>query len=215
MQGFFSAVFYLAGALGLAFVLWKKLKEDYQEDLIFYLTIILVGTLLLVSKIFGAYLPDFSFFGIVVSLIFVTLYSLKKLGFKFFESIDALSMGGLWFLFFLGADWLLKIRVFAPAAVLNILVISLSLASCKFFSGRYRRFSWYPSGKVGFPGLASLAIFFLLHGAVAFYSWPVLSFPWIINIGTNTVLFLTLSTILYLRSGRAGAERIMLRWQKK
>lgn len=215
MQGFFSAVFYLAGALGLAFVLWRKLKEDYKEDLIFYLTIILVGILLLASKIFGTYLPDFSFLGIVVSLIFVTLYSFKKLGFKFFESIDALSMGGLWFLFFLGADWLLKTRASSPAAVLNILVISLSLLSYKFFLSRYRRFSWYPSGKVGFPGLASLAIFFLLNSAVAFYSRPVLSFPWIVNIGTSVILSLTLSTILYLRSGRAGAERIILKWQKK
>lgn len=215
MQGFFSAVFYLAGAFCLAFVLWRKLKEDYKEDLIFYLTIILVGILLLASKIFGTYLPDFSFLGIVVSLIFVTLYSFKKLGFKFFESIDALSMGGLWFLFFLGADWLLKTRASSPAAVLNILVIFLSLLSYKFFLSRYRRFSWYPSGKVGFPGLASLAIFFLLNSAVAFYSWPVLSFPWIVNIGTNAVLSLTLSTILYLRSGRAGAERIILKWQKK
>lgn len=215
MQGFFSAVFYLAGTFCLAFVLWRKLKEDYQEDLIFYLTIILVGTLLLASKIFGTYLPDFSFLGTIVSLIFITLYSFKKLGFKFFESIDALSMGGLWFLFFLGADWLLKIGVFAPAAVLNILVISLSLLSYKFFLSRYRRFSWYPSGKVGFPGLASLAIFFLLNSAVAFYSWPVLSFPWMVNIGTSVILFLVLSTILYLRSGRAGAERIILKWQKK
>lgn len=215
MQGFFSAVFFLASALGLAFVLWRKLKEDYQEDLIFSLTIILVGTLLLASKIFGTYLPDFSFWGIVVSLIFITFYSLKKLGFKFFESIDALSIGGLWFLFFLGADWLLKIRVFAPAAVLNIVVISLSLLSYKFFSGRYRRFFWYPSGKVGFPGLASLAIFFLLYGAVAFYSWPVLSFPWMVNIGASVILFLILATILYLRSGRQGAQRIILKWQKK
>ena len=74
----------------------------------------------------------------------------------------------------------------------------------------YRRFSWYPSGKLGFIGGGFASLYFTLRALVDFYLFWVLSFSSLIF---DSVLSLLVSAvfagIVYLRSGRAGAYRII------
>jgi hypothetical protein len=58
------------------------------------------------------------------------------------------------------------------AAVATLILI----VTFYFFETKYKNFSWYKSGKVGFSGLAVLGIFFLVRALVALSFSFVLSF---------------------------------------
>lgn len=205
-------------ALGLVFFsfsLWRSLKEDYPTEKIFILTLVLAGTGFLSWSIFRERAGSFGFWLAGAILVLVGTWALKKMEFKFFEFADGLAPSWFWLVFFFSLagffkDWKNFTGLFYPAAAL------LSLFTYRFLLVRYRRFSWYPSGKVGFAGFSSLGVYFVLQGAVVFYGNPVLSLDntALFVAAGSVLLFLLFMFILYLRSGRAGAQRI-LKWRKQ
>ncbi len=203
-----SFVFFFLGAVLFSFVLWRKLKEDYPHEQIFFLTSLFLITGILSSAIIDRRLGNFSFWGLIAFNTLAGIYFIKKLGFKFFEFIDALAPAWFWFIFFssligLLREWGNVINFSYPGAAL------LSLFAYHFFLTRYRRFSWYPSGKVGFAGLVSLGVYFLLQALVAIYRAPVLSFnSTSADLAINILLAFILVFMVYMRSGRAEAEKL-------
>lgn len=202
------------GVVLFSFVLWRRLKEDYPHEQIFFLTLLFLFVGFLSLVIIDKRLGDFSFWGVFVINILAGFYFIKKLGFKFFESIDALAPSWFWFIFFFSLagflrDWKNIMSLSYPTAAL------LSLFTYHFLLARYRRFSWYPSGKVGFAGFFSLAAYFVLQALVAIYKTLVLSFNSAsVDFAVNGLLSLVLVFIVYMRSGREGAERI-IRFKRK
>lgn len=189
-----SGVFFVIGVFFFAFFIWRKLKEDYESDQIF--TFILVLTSL---GILGWWLWEF--WASIFALSLIVIYWWGKRGFRMFEIVDAVSPAWFWFSGFL----FLANRSQPEAAVsfFSLLVYFILLA-------RYRTFSWYPSGKVGFAGLASLGVFFLANFIVEILFSYVLSFEMntfdlILSLFSALMLF----AVVYLRSGRELAERIV------
>ena len=74
--------------------------------------------------------------------------------------------------------------VFITDSIMNQSIYSFFYALTAVLAGiiylilnsKYKEFSWYASGRVGFAGLTAIGIFFLLSGIIAFIFPDMLSF---------------------------------------
>ena len=162
------------GAITFLFIFWKILKEDYISEIVFKTaSYILVGILIAYLLSFKFLSPWFiwaDFIGAILGLIF-GIFTLKL---KFYEVLEALVVSLLpWVaLMFLG-DSVVNSSLssfIGFGATLIIIFISYWLGD------HYKDFTWYKSGKIGFAGLATLAIIFLTRFTVAIFGIHVLSF---------------------------------------
>lgn len=208
-----NSFFYALGGISFSFILWKRLREDYPPEPVFSVTLVLLGVGLLAASFLGA-VGDFSFWIGTLLLSVAGFYTIKKLGFKFFEFVDAVVPAFFLLSFFVSLASVVK-NPTNPVLLAQVAVPLFSLVVYNFFIARYRQFSWYPSGKVGFAGLSSLGVYFVLRGAVVFYKTPVLPLDSAVffNEVASVLLVLLFVFILYLRSERAGAQKI-LKWRK-
>lgn len=202
----------LSGLFFSSFVLWRKLKEDYRNENIFKFTLIV-----LLGGIIGFWLglhwaSYFVFWTIAAGAILGGIYSIKKFGFKFFEVIDAAAIAGFWFFLFyylgnivgsLGfqANWFLRNFILIG----EFLLVAIFIVVYRYLSRNYRRFYWYPSGKIGFAGLLSVSLYFLLRGMLIVLYKGVFLTTWL-DTGVNAIiswlLAISLLVIIYKRSGR-------------
>lgn len=190
----------LLGFVGLflfSFILWKRLREDYRSDDIFTFTLSLVLSGLVSFWLSSEVIPSLSFWFTLLGSGVTGFVLIRRYSFRFFEVIDALVPA-----FFLLGLFLFKNYL--------SLVFIISFMAYKFLEKRYRRFSWYPSGKIGFAGLASLALFFLLYGLLAILPVGVLSLNQDLPSSlAGAVLVLVLVLVLFFRSGlvKNGKEK--------
>lgn len=207
-----SIISFLALFLGVilfSFVLWRQLKEDYTHDQVFYFTLLLLLGSLLGWFVTGKFFADYSFWGFLVGILIFGIYGIKKIGLKLFELIDSVSQGLFWLLFTFGVVGLVKAKP-ALEDIFFFLPLCFSLLAFHYFSRNYRRFSWYPSGKIGFVGFASLAVFFFVRFLIAFYFFfLVQSISNMANLVLNMVAAGVCFLTIYLRSGRKGAEKLL------
>lgn len=206
-----AAALFIIGLFFFSFVFWKKLREDYPNEHIFTFTLLAFLGGILGWWLSSQLLPGFVFWSTLVTGSAFALWALKRFEFRFFEVADSISPAWFWLSFFtfLGLG--------LPKDVLLLLESLVSLFSAfiyKIILSRYRTFSWYPSGKVGFAGAIALAFYFLLRASVAIFAFFVLSFSLnLFDLGANILLALILGLVVYLRSGKEGAERI-ISWRK-
>lgn len=176
---------YLFAALVVSsFCFWKFLRSDFDQEEIFshFLTIVFV------SGVFGYFAGEWGiFFGFLLTLGCWCYYQKWDFG----EWLD------YWIL--IALPWIIPFHYFA----LFIWVVALIL------SKTYRNFSWYESGKMGFTGLSSVALWGVFKTVVAFVViqkvyWLGLS----IDQWFGVWLAIGGGISLYLRSGRKI-------WQKR
>ena len=149
-----------------SFVLWRKLKEDYPNDKIFLLTAGLVFTMVVGNWVTWS-LPIFSFWISLFLAVLAGVYLVKKLDLRLFEVIDSVTPAWFWFLMLGNFTGFLSTR--ALGALVESAMAGVATLSFMFFNARYRNFPWYPSGKVGFAGLASLGVYCLLRAILGTY----------------------------------------------
>lgn len=222
MSTFFTVLFFCLGAFFFSYTLWKKLREDWANNEIFKFTLVIFMGFLLGWWAASLWFPSFSFWITILAPFLAGTYVHKKLGFRFFEVIDALVPAWFSFLFFsysgvLIAHWIRFASIVAHVAtvfvIAQLFAVIGSIVLYKYLLKRYRRFSWYPSGKVGFAGLASLAFYFLLRtiiSIVAHFAAPtnIVSLPYfslsveIFNAIMGLGLMAFTVFVLYSRSGR-------------
>ncbi|HEX6976742.1 MAG TPA: hypothetical protein VF185_00075 [Patescibacteria group bacterium] len=174
------------GGLIFLFFLWRRLKEDYPSSKIFSLGFFVIGAILvsfLVSALF--IIPNITkvyffdpkglwFWLALVSASIVLAVSLLRLKMRFFEGVEAASLGlSFWFVVLLISSALIFKLI--PAILYGVVVAAL-IFMFFFLDKRYKRFTWYKSGKVGFSGLTLLAVFFLVRAAIAIIDPTMLSF---------------------------------------
>jgi len=168
---------FLLGFLGVIlflFVFWKRLKEDYSSDIIFQVAIsILVGVALgqVISKLF---FPDWFFWVSFLGSLIGMLLMIAKFKLRFHETFEALILAGMPFIslmFFNDSIANSSLNSFL-AFVVSLVLIFLAY----WFDLNYKNFTWYRSGKIGFTGLFTAAIFFSVRTVIAIIGITVVSF---------------------------------------
>lgn len=151
------------------FFVWRRTREDYISDAIFGASILIVAGVLVGSlglSLALVKLPEsaiFShsglwfwggFFGFLVAFIAAT----SKLKLKRIELFEASGVGLL--------IWLMTAEILAAPVI--TLVAGLCVLLFFQIDARYKRLSWYRSGRVGFAGFSVMGIFFLARAVIAF-----------------------------------------------
>lgn len=163
-----------AGVIVFLFIFWKRLKEDYASEIIFksamfVLTGITIGSL--ISMEFLA--PAFLWFGFLGALAGLGI-SVNRNKIRFYESLEAVTIGGLpWVSFLFLKDSVLSSSLTSFIGFLAILIV---IFIYYYLDLHYKEFTWYRSGKIGFAGLSTLGIIFLIRSAIAILKVPVISF---------------------------------------
>jgi len=204
---------FLAGIIS-SFSLWRKLREDCKESIIFNLTLISIFLGLFFGRLsfvifhfseFGLSLgnfftlslgDNFSLFGVILGIILAVKWMTSGEKGNLWEVLDALVLPFFYFLFLGGLGYFLKNKEwfslgYAFVGILGTLFFPLIM-------NKYRSFPWYKSGKIGFLftffGLSSSLALFLL----AFFkndSLYLYRFVWLITA-------IVAGIALYHRSGR-------------
>lgn len=190
-----------------SFVFWRKLKEDYSYNDTFKFTLLAVAGSMIGQWLGNKWAPNFIFWITVCGMFLASLYSIKKFSFKFYEVIDAGSLAFFWFLLFSNLAPLSSFLV-SPTTDLKFLLIKIALILIsmfiyKFLLKNYRKFSWYPSGRIGFVGMASLAVYLSFY---ALFSVLTSGFKDVLSDGAiNAIIAVSLTSILgfgiYKRAG--------------
>ena len=164
----------IVGFILTAFSFWRKLKDDYVSEIIFncfFLIIFgLVGGLLISLKFAGSWW----FWLGIVGIVFGYFISYKKYKLNFYECQEALIVSFSPWLFLIFANHgVLNRNIYSLGnSVLILLLIVLYL----FLNRSYKDFAWYKSGRVGFAGLTTAGVYFLLRGVIAIFFSSMLSF---------------------------------------
>lgn len=183
------------GLFILFYFFWKTLKDDYQYEKIFNLaTTTSIG--LCLSLIINYYIPNLYWFWIILFGFFISFeISVYKQKMNFFESFQGLTIGSL--------SWLGTIYLYDAVknaslhSFLAFWVTSICIALYFFFNAHYRSFTWYKSGKVGFSGILTLIIFFILRTVASLISINVFSFAGKLEVFFSGSTALLLFILLY------------------
>jgi len=163
----------VVGFLINLFYFWRRLKEDYVAKAIFSSGfLILFGVILgLIASYYFA--PTAWFWTALFGSFLAFLLSIRKFKLSFFESLEAYGIGLLsWITIVIGVV-AISTENYISLWVFFMLLIIIALYTV--LDKRYKSFSWYKSGKVGFAGAATLALFFLSRSVIALAGFNVIS----------------------------------------
>lgn len=164
----------IVGLFSFLFVLWKRLREDYHYEKFFTLAFFTLSGFLL-SAIASNYLfKDYWFWTESLGIIVGFAVGVWRQKMRIWESFDAIFVGLLiWLSLVFFAD---SVKSSSLSSFLAFWVTLFCVVVFFFFDAHYRRFSWYKSGRVGFAGLATSGVFFLIRSIVALFVSGVISF---------------------------------------
>ena len=201
----------ILGVVSFLYIYWKKMRHDYTRDMVFasgFSIILLVLLTTFISFYIVKYIPvtnifDSSqlwFWGAVTGYIIAFSLNIINSKFKFFESLEASSIGLFAWLGFISvasgiANQDLE-SLLASGVVVILFMIYLVLER------KYRRFTWYKSGRVGFAGLTTLGLFFLIRSGISIYGGSMLSLAGRVEIVLSSVLAFLLFFSVYHLSER-------------
>lgn len=176
----------LLGIFVFLFSLWKRLKDDYHYEKVFNLAVfILIGLSLgffTSLKIFNSYWFWLEIVGIALGFTF----AIKSQKIKFIESFEGLVIGLLpWLGLYYLANAILTHNLIS---FLYFWLTAVSVFLFFFLDVQYKKFTWYKSGRVGFSGIVTLAIFFVLRAGL-FY---VNIFEVVLSLTTSLLLIILL-----------------------
>lgn len=195
-----QAIAEVIGGFVFLFVFWRRLKEDYDSFVIFSTQFfILVGFLVayLTTK-FVLKLPDVWFWADFVGFSAGLTLGLIRFKIRFYELLEASVIGSLYWLAIVFITYSLvnySLPSLIASGVLILLVVVFYL-----LDARYKGFAWYKSGKIGFSGLATLGLFFLLRATSSLLVSNVLSFSGKFDSIASGILAFGSFLLLYKRS---------------
>ena len=156
------------------FVFWRRLKDDYSSEIIFQIaTWILIG-LSLGLTVARLFYPSWFFWFSLLGCLIGMFMAVIKFKLRFFETLEAVIMAGMPFvslLFFKDSVTNYSLNSFL-AFVVSLILIFLAY----WFDLRYKTFTWYKSGRIGFAGLAVSILFFISRTVIAILGITMISF---------------------------------------
>lgn len=162
------------GVLMFLFIFWKRLKEDYVSEIIFKAALYILSGLSIAYFLSIRFIPSWFIWTSLVGSILGLVLGIFTLRVKFYEALEAMIVSFLpWIsLMFLG-DSVVHSSLSSFLGFAGTLVI---IFISYWLSDHYKDFTWYKSGKIGFAGLATLALIFLTRSTIAIFGIHVLSF---------------------------------------
>jgi len=166
----------LLGGFVFLFAYWKRIREDYISRFVFASGFYIIIGVLIGATAFQLILPHLLhqspvfqynglwFWGGVAGGFAGLFASVNLFKMKFTEVFEAAGIGLLlWF----GISILAIVLASRKTdAILFSLSSFLIFGLYRFLDAKYRRFTWYKSGRVGFAGIMSLGVFFLIRAAL-------------------------------------------------
>ncbi|OGM14416.1 hypothetical protein A2V80_03245 [Candidatus Woesebacteria bacterium RBG_16_39_8b] len=166
--------FNLVGVSVFLFIFWKRLKEDYIGNQIFGIAAFMLISLILSRIIANQFAPNFWFWFSLISQIFAISLGAFRYHTKLIETFEAGIVAYLPLLSFYFLSDAIKnsnaFSLFGSAVVATLFALFFAIDK------RYKKFTWYKSGRVGFSGLFVAALFFVIRSIVALIWDGVLSF---------------------------------------
>ena len=197
------------------FMVWRRLREDYQDDQIFALSLgVVSGSLtgfILASLVTFI---DLRFWMAVLGGFVSGFFIVKKLGMRYFEILEAGTPTLFVYLIFLNSTSFLialTANLFSWHVVAKLLILILSLLMFFYFAKYFRRFLWYPSGKIGLASLSSLTFYSLSQVGLVYFLGDML--PWvgrILEVIIGASCGIGALAMIYLRSGRHTGQDFRL-----
>jgi len=161
------------GVFIFLFVFWKRLKEDYITNQVFSVaTLVLIG--IGIANIISRFYFNGWWFWMAFTGSFIgVIAGIIKYRLRFFEVVEAFVIALLpWLgLTFLALAFNTEVKTVIFTGIIVLLIIIFG-----FLDSRYKTFTWYRSGRIGFSGLTVLGLFFLIRAAVAVFLPNMVSF---------------------------------------
>ncbi len=161
-------------ALVFLFILWRRLKEDYSQGIVFSTGFLILSGVALGSLISAIFFREWWFWLSLLGIVLGGGFAIFKFKLRGFEVFDATVVAILpWLLVVFLSDSVEAKSIYSLGGFFVILAVYLLY---HFLNTSYKKFSWYRSGRVGFSGLATVAILFLLRGLTGLFLVDMLSF---------------------------------------
>ena len=205
MSNFVSFLILVLGVFLSLFLFWKFTRDDYEDSDIFALWFIALTGGFVGFFIVNLFWRADSLLAGLVTAVLLGAFRARRLKMKLFEILEASVPSIFLFLLFVLLSW--AVFGITTGLVADVVIIVLVLALFFLFKANYRRFLWYPSGRVGFASLATVAIYFIVRAIVASFAPMVLSLILVLFSPIATLTFcLFVGTLclvlLYIRSER-------------
>lgn len=202
MSIFLQLLILIVGSLVSLFIAWRRLKEDYEESDIFslFVAIILGGS---GGFFVSQFLPILGFWGVILGAILSGGFMAPKLDMLLFEVIEASAPAFFIFLIFASLSQPAMWQRPIPAQLIEPTLALVGLIIFVILSRNFRKFTWYPSGKVGLASLLSLAFYFTIRSLLAIFSPSMLGWSnRIFDIALGLSCSIVAAFVVYLRSGK-------------
>jgi len=156
------------------FLFWRKLKEDYSNQQIFTTGFYVLFGLLIFYFVAWKFIYSYWFWLSLVGISLGLLLGIYRFHLKFYETIEAsISSLLVWLALVLLNDSVMNSSLFSFG---GFTIVTMVTGIYYFLDGHYHNFTWYKSGKIGFSGLTTAGLFFLVRGVIAGIYPYVLSF---------------------------------------
>jgi hypothetical protein len=164
----------LVGVVIFLFMFWRRLKDDYSSEIIFSSAeYILLGIALGWLAAFK-FIPNWFFWTTILGGMIGLTVAVFRFRVRFYEFLEAFTISLLpWIGFIFLEDSVTNSSLSSFLAFVAILII---IFISYWLNVNYRSFIWYKSGRIGFTGLATAGILFVLRSVVAAIGINVVSF---------------------------------------
>lgn len=169
-----SALVNFLGTTAFLFFFWRRLREDYTSNQIFSTATFMLLGFLLGFWLSRSYFPSWWFWTEGLGITLGLLLGIFRFKFRFHESLEAAGVSFLpWIAFMFLKD---STEISSLASLIGFLVSLLLIGLFYILDVHYKKFTWYRSGRVGFAGISTMGLFFLIRALVGAFYPSVLSF---------------------------------------
>ena len=172
----------LLGALVFLFLFWQRLKEDYLPENIFTVAFYQLIGIIIGIIISQKFFPEWWFWIVFISFMATLGIGVARYKLRAYEVLESSVFAIIpWLSMFFLLD---AVETSKVSSLIGFLLFIGAIGVFTMLDTKYKSFSWYKSGRIGFSGLTILGVIFLIRAVLAVFFTNVLSL-----VGTGDVIF--------------------------